>query len=169
MSAEPRILRVRRDPDLGLLTAWLLDLIREELFARLAERGHTGIRPCHRALLGFLDDSGARLIDLARALGQPKQYVCRLVDELETLGYVQRRPDPDDRRSKLIAPTERGRDEQRQADLILADIEDRHAARLGAEKYAEFRRLLRALALPDEYSAPDVDRASQAPAQTDAT
>ena len=63
---------------------------------------------------------------------------------------MQRRPDPDDRRSKLIAPTERGLDERRQADLILEEIEDRHAARIGTDKYAEFRRLLRALALPDE-------------------
>jgi DNA-binding MarR family transcriptional regulator len=158
LSGETRIERVRRDPDLGLLTAWLLDPIREELFAGLAERGHDRIRPCHRALLGYLDDSGARLTDLARVLGQPKQYVGRLVDELEALGYVQRRPDPDDRRSKLIVPTERGRDEQQQADLILGEIEDRHAARIGADRYADFRRLLRALALPDEDSASDTDR-----------
>jgi DNA-binding MarR family transcriptional regulator len=149
VAAEARIERIRRDPDLGLLTAWLLDPIREELFTRLAERGHDQIRPCHRALLGYLDDAGARLTELARLLGQPKQYVGRLVDELETLGYVQRRPDPHDRRSKLIVPTERGRDEQQQADLILAEIEDRHAARIGADNYADFRRLLRALVLPD--------------------
>src|SRR4051812_20853912 len=104
MPRQTRIERVRRDPDLGLLTTWLLDPIRKELFARLSEQGHDQIRPCHRALLGYLDDSGARLTDLARVLGQPKQYVGRLVDELETLGYVQRRPDPRDRRSKLIVP-----------------------------------------------------------------
>jgi len=145
--------RVREDPDLGLLVAWLLDPIRAELFARLAERGHDQIRPCHRALLGYLDDAGVRLTELAALLDQPKQYAGRLVDELEALGYVERRPDPHDRRSKLIVPTDRGRDEQRQADLILAAIEDRHAARIGADAYAEFRRLLRALALPDEDAA----------------
>jgi DNA-binding MarR family transcriptional regulator len=145
--------RVREDPDIGLLVAWLLDPIRAELFARLAERGHDQIRPCHRALLGYLDDAGVRLTELAALLDQPKQYAGRLVDELEALGYVERRPDPHDRRSKLIVPTDRGRDEQRQADLILAAIEDRHAARIGADAYAEFRRLLRALALPDEDAA----------------
>jgi DNA-binding MarR family transcriptional regulator len=157
VSADRRIERVRRDPDLGLLTAWLLDPIRNELFARLAERGHGQIRPCHRALLGYLDDAGTRPTELARLLGQPKQYVGRLVDELETLGYVRRRPDPRDRRSKLIVPTERGRDEQQQADLILAEIEDRHAAQIGADRYADFRRLLRALVLPNEVSASDPD------------
>jgi hypothetical protein len=66
-----RIERIHHDPDLGLLTAWLLDPIREELFARLAERGHDQIRPCHRALLGYLDESGTRLTELARVLCQP--------------------------------------------------------------------------------------------------
>lgn len=155
MAAETRLERVRRDPDLGLLTAWLLDPIREELFTRLAERGHDQIRPCHRALLGYLDDAGTRPTELGRLLGQPKQYVGRLVDELETLGYVQRRPDPRDRRSKLVVPTERGHDEQQQADRILREIEDRHAARIGVERYADFRRLLHALVDPDEDPAGD--------------
>ena len=148
MSDASRLEQVRRNPDLGLLTAWLLDPIREELFARLAEHGHDRIRPCHRALLGYLDDGGARLTDLAEVLGQPKQYVGRLVDELEALGYVERRRDPADGRSKRIVPTRRGHDEQRQADRILAEIEARHAARIGADEYAMFRRLLRELALP---------------------
>jgi DNA-binding MarR family transcriptional regulator len=154
---ETRIERVRREPDLALLTAWLLDPIREELFATLAERGHEQIRPCHRALLGYLDDAGARPTELARLLAQPKQYVGRLIDELETLGYVQRHADPRDRRSKLIVPTERGRDERQQADLILAEIEDRHAARIGADRYALFRTLLRDLVACSVASGSDPD------------
>ena len=155
MADETRIERVRRDPDLGLLTAWLLDPIREELFAGLADAGHDQIRPCHRALLGYLDGSGARLTDLARALGQHKQYVARLIDELEALGYVERRPDPDDGRSKLVVPTGRGRDEQREADRILEGIEARHAARIGKARYAEFRSLLSALVLSTPGCAAD--------------
>jgi DNA-binding MarR family transcriptional regulator len=150
VTVETRGEQVERDPDVGLLTAWLLDSIRGELFARLAERGHDEIRPCHRALLGYLDEDGTRLTELARLMGQPKQYVGRLLDELETLDYIRRRPAPGDRRSKLIVPTERGRDEREQADRILADIEARHAARIGADSYEDFRRLLRALALPHE-------------------
>jgi DNA-binding MarR family transcriptional regulator len=150
MAAETRGERVQRDPDVALLTAWLLDSMRGELFARLAEQGHDEIRPCHRALLGYLDERGTRLTELARLMDQPKQYVGRLVDELETLGYTRRRPDARDRRSKLIVPTERGRDERELADRILAEIEARHASRIGVKRYSEFRRLLRALALPHE-------------------
>ena len=133
------------DPDRALLIA-CFDPVRQELFAKLAERGHDQLRPCHRALLSYLDDDGVRATELARVLSQPKQYVGRLVDELEALGYVQRRPDPRDRRGKLVVPTELGHQEQREADAILDEIEQRHTERLGAQQYAEFRRMLRVVA-----------------------
>jgi len=140
-----------------MLAASLLYPLQKELFARLAEHGHEQLRPCHGVILAYLDDAGARPTELARLSGQHKQYVGRLIDELEALGYVRRRPDPRDRRSKLIVLTERGRDEQQQADRILAAIEARHAARIGADRYADFRRLLRALVPSDEAPASDPD------------
>jgi len=151
---QPQIERTRREPDLGMLAASLLYALQQELFAALGKCGHEQLRPCHGVILAHLDDAGARLTELARLSGQHKQYVGRLVDELEALGYVRRRPDPGDRRSKLIFLTARGRDEQEQADRILAGIEARHADRIGAERYADFRHLLRALVAPDETAGP---------------
>lgn len=55
---------------------------------------------------------------------------------------MERRPDPADRRAKLIVPTERGLDEQKQADKIIATIERRHAKTLGKAKYAQLRQAL---------------------------
>jgi hypothetical protein len=57
--------------------------------------------------------------------------------------YVERRPDPADRRAKLIFPTERGLDQLRLGDRIIADIEARHASEVGARTYAQFRDVLR--------------------------
>jgi DNA-binding MarR family transcriptional regulator len=133
-----------------MLVASLLHPLQDELFAQLAERGHEQLRPCHAVILVHLDGAGTRLTELARLTGQPKQYVGRLVDELETLGYVRRRPDPTDRRGKLVVVTARGRDEQEQTGHILAAIEARHAARIGADRYADFRRLLREVACGDD-------------------
>jgi DNA-binding MarR family transcriptional regulator len=56
---------------------------------------------------------------------------------------VERRPDPADRRAKLIIPTERGLDQVRLGDQIIADIEARHASEVGARTYAQFRDVLR--------------------------
>jgi DNA-binding MarR family transcriptional regulator len=48
----------------------------------------------------------ARLADLLEI--EPIS-VSRLVDRMEAGGWVERRPDPNDRRAKLIAPTDRAR------------------------------------------------------------
>jgi DNA-binding MarR family transcriptional regulator len=66
----------------------------------------------------------------------------RLVDELEALGYVERRPDPRDRRAKLVVPTRLGVDEMNASDEIVAGIEERIAAEIGARPFASLKRSL---------------------------
>jgi len=48
-----------------------------------------------------------------------------LVDDLQQLGYLERRPDPSDGRAKLIVPTARGRELLDAAGLAVAEIEQR--------------------------------------------
>src|SRR4029453_16139832 len=131
------------NPDLGVLASRLLFSLQDELFEGLAEAGYDDLHPRHGAVLAFLDEDGIRATELARLSGRHKQIVGRLVDELENLGYVERRPDPADRRAKLIFPTERGLDQLRLGDQIIADIEARHASEVGARTYAQFRDVLR--------------------------
>ncbi len=131
------------NPDLGVLASRLLFSLQDELFARLAEAGYDDLHPRHGAVLAYLDEDGIRATALARLTGRHKQVIGRIVDELEELGYVERRPDPQDRRAKLIFPTERGLDQVRLGDEIVADIEARHAMEIGARTYAEFRDVLR--------------------------
>ena len=126
-----------------MLASRLLFSLQDELFEGLAEAGYDDLHPRHGAVLAFLDEDGIRATELARLSGRHKQIVGRLVDELEKLGYVERRPDPADRRAKLIFPTERGLDQLRLGDQIIADIEARHASEVGARTYAQFRDVLR--------------------------
>jgi DNA-binding MarR family transcriptional regulator len=137
--------RQQWNPDLGVLAARLQDSVQAELFGRLADAGHDGLRPRHGAVLAYLDEDGIRSTELARLSGRHKQVVGRLVDELEQLGYVERRADPLDRRAKLVVPTSRGLDQMRLGDQIVAEIERRHAEAAGRRAYAEFRDLLRAM------------------------
>ena len=111
------------NPDLGVLPRAALVALQEELFERLAEAGYAKLRPRHSAVLAYLDEDGVRASELARLSGRDKQVVGRLVDELEGIGYVERRPDPSDRRAKLIVPTERGLEQLRLRDEIVAEIE----------------------------------------------
>ncbi|WP_432832634.1 MarR family winged helix-turn-helix transcriptional regulator [Dactylosporangium sp. CA-092794] len=136
----------RADPDLGVLSAQILFALQRELFRRLGEHGYADLRPRHGAVLAYLDEAGSRATDLAFLSGQHKQVIGTLVDELEALGYVERHPDPQDRRAKLIVPTERGLAEMHRSAEILADIERGHAEAVGEAAYAAFKRVLRRVA-----------------------
>lgn len=132
-------------PDLGVLAGRLLFAVQGALFGRLAAEGFDDLRPQHGAVLAWIDAGGSRATDLARRSGQHKQVIGKLVDELEALGYVRRRPDPHDRRAKLVVPTARGLRQMERSDAIVADLERELAADVGAGSYARFDAGLRAV------------------------
>lgn len=136
----------RGGPDLGVLAGRLARALQEELFRRLAEQGHPGVRPRHGTVLAFLEPEGVRATELSARSGQHKQIVGTIVDELVELGYVRREPDPGDRRAKRVVPTARGLDEIAKARAILASIEDRHRRALGDERFTVFRDALAEIA-----------------------
>jgi DNA-binding MarR family transcriptional regulator len=134
-------------PLIGLL-AEVKDAISDELYTRLHEMGHGGIRPAHGCVFGFIDrGGGVRLTALADRSGLTKQAVGEAVADLERLGYVERVPDPSDGRAKIIRLTERGRQVAAEAEEIFADIERRFAAEVGDERFEEFRDTLRRIFL----------------------
>jgi DNA-binding MarR family transcriptional regulator len=138
--------RKQEDPGLGLLAALALSGFQRELYGKLAEAGHPEIRPRHGAVLAWLDREGTRATELSRLSGRHKQVIGTLADELDRLGYVERRPDPADRRAKLIVPTERGLDAIERTDAIVRAIERRNSRRLGKEAYEELKASLREIA-----------------------
>jgi DNA-binding MarR family transcriptional regulator len=134
-------------PLVGLL-AEVKDAISDELYARLHEMGHGGIRPAHGCVFGFIErGGGVRLTALADRSGLTKQAVGEAVADLERLGYVERVPDPSDGRAKIIRLTERGGQAAAAAEEIFADIERRFAAEVGDERLVEFRDTLRRIFL----------------------
>ena len=129
----------RRRSGLGILAARLMVAVQRELYARLAEAGYADLTYLHGAVIAHLDEDGTRATELARRSGRHKQVIGRLVDELEDLGYVERRPDPGDRRGKLVVPTDRGVELMRLSDAIIAEIERRQARELGKAQFERFR------------------------------
>src|SRR5690348_1386208 len=124
----------------------LLDAAAESVLVEfrkeLEEAGYADIRPTHGCVFRFVRDDGMRLTDLARLAGMTKQSVGELVDDLVNLGYVERIPDPEDRRAKLICLTDRGIEAQRVGFGLLGDIEGRWAERFGAARVKQLRKLL---------------------------
>jgi DNA-binding MarR family transcriptional regulator len=145
-----------RENDLGVLAGRLLFAFQAELFRRLHDEGFDDIVPRHGAVLAYLRPEGVRAADVARRSGQLKQVVGAIVDDLETLGYVERRPDPADRRAKLVVPTGRGREQMSAATSIIAEIMHRHAGNLGAEEFRRFLADFRTVVEHQRAVVPDV-------------
>jgi DNA-binding MarR family transcriptional regulator len=75
----------------------------------LNDRGITDIRPSFGAVLvPLFREDGLRLGELAERGSLSKQTVTSLVKRLEDLGYVERRPDPEDGRAMRISLTDSG-------------------------------------------------------------
>jgi DNA-binding MarR family transcriptional regulator len=140
-----RSARKAESPDLGMLATRLLFGLQSELFRISAEHGFGDLRPQHGAVLAHLDEDGLRQNELTRLAGRNKQTIGAILDELEKLGYVERVPDPADRRAKLVMPTDRGLELMRLSDQIVADIENRYAKKVGRDDYEAFLRTLRAI------------------------
>jgi DNA-binding MarR family transcriptional regulator len=83
--------------------------------------------------------------ELAAALGIDPPNATVVVDELEALGLVRRRPHPTDRRAKLVEATRKGKDLARRADAILA-APPASVAALSPEDLETLRRILGGLA-----------------------
>jgi DNA-binding MarR family transcriptional regulator len=58
--------------------------------------------------------------ELAAALGIDPPNATVVVDDLEAMGLVRRRPHPTDRRAKMVEATRKGKDMARRANAILA-------------------------------------------------
>lgn len=128
-----------REPGLGTLAARLLFAVQDELYQRLGAAGHGEVTRLHGAVLAHLDETGTRATELARRSGRHKQVIVRIVDELEELGYVARKTEPEDRRAKLVVPTSRGREVMRLSDDIVHDMERRVARSIGKDEFETFR------------------------------
>jgi DNA-binding MarR family transcriptional regulator len=112
------------------------------LFEGYQQRGEEGLRPKHGAVIANIDASGTRPSVLAARAGMTRPAMGELIDELETIGYVRRIPDPDDRRAKLIKPTAKALKRQTFAREINAEIEAAYERRLGSSGYHAFRHSL---------------------------
>jgi DNA-binding MarR family transcriptional regulator len=80
----------------------------DSIHAGVVARGFEDVRPTHGFAFVLLSHGAATVTDLAGHLGMTKQAASQLVDELEAKGYVRRRINPDDARSRLIGLSDKG-------------------------------------------------------------
>jgi DNA-binding MarR family transcriptional regulator len=92
-----------------------------------------------------IDPAGSRLSELARGANMSPQAMGELVDELDSLDYLIRRPDPCDRRAKLIVLTRKGQACVAAGRATIENLEDEITRRLGQRGHHPLRRMLEKL------------------------
>ena len=133
------------------LAAMLAPLLRELIAAEEPVLAAHGVTMWAYVVLSALDRSPSRTqAALADAIGADKTRIIRTLDDLQRRGYIEREPDPDDRRVRLLAITARGRAVKRAVQQEIQRGEERWLGELTAEERTVFLRSLRRLT-PDMF------------------
>ena len=138
--------RARR-PDLA---AMMGPLVREMIAAEVPVLEAHGLSMWGYIVLCALDRSPVRSqTALAETIGADKTRIIPTLDDLQDRGHIERRPDPDDRRVRLLALTEAGRAAKDAAQEDIQRGEERWLGELSADDRRLFLRVLRQLSATD--------------------
>jgi len=139
------------------LAGSFLDSFRRDLAAEAArpERRRAAavartLRSSQIRLLSLTPAEGMRVTDLAERVGMTKQALGEFADALEERGLLETVRDPADRRVRILRPTALGRRAVTQATAVIDAVEDQWRDRLGEQRWADLRELLREAAAPSE-------------------
>ena len=129
-------------PLIGALLRIPWEAVQRHMLARLHERGFDDLDAAHLSVFQYPGPQGARPTELAARLRISKQALNYLLGELERLDYLERRPDPDDLRSKRVALTRRGTSAVRSIREAVGEVETAWEQQLGPKRFAQLRGLL---------------------------
>ena len=129
-------------PLIGALLRVPWEAVQQHMLDSLHQSGFGDFDAAYLTVFQYPGPQGARPSDLAARSRISKQALNYLLGELERLGYLERRPDPDDLRSKRIALTPRGIAVVGVIREAVGEVETTWAQRLGAERFDELRNLL---------------------------
>lgn len=130
-----------------------------------------GLRPLHCGVLMELRHhaEGIDQTRLAATLGRDQTTVSQNVDELATLGVVERRVPPDDRRARIVLLTDAGRALQQRLAPTLAALQARILAPLGPQDAETLLTLLvRLVEAHEAHARPGAARRRPRPRQPSA-
>lgn len=129
-------------PLLGLLLRLAAQSFGDRVDEALRAAGFDGIRPAHANVFPFVPPQGIQVAELARLARVRKQTMADTVAQLESMGYAERRPDPNDRRARLVFLTERGEAVRPVGTAAGRQVEAAWAERVGDRELEELRATL---------------------------
>jgi DNA-binding MarR family transcriptional regulator len=135
-------------PMIGALLRVPLEHVQGRMLERLHEHGFGDLDVAHLPVFQYPGPQGARPSELAARLRMSKQALNYLLGTLERMGYLERRPHPDDQRSRRIHLTARGVATVPVIRGAVAEIEAEWTERLGPERFGALRGALLELNAP---------------------
>jgi DNA-binding MarR family transcriptional regulator len=137
---------VSPDDDRPDLAAMLHPLLRALIAAEMPVIEAHDVSMWGYAVLTALDDTPVRTqAALAEAIGADKSRIIGTLDELQNAGLIERTPDPNDRRVRLLSITPKGRRVGRSVRKAIRAEEDRILATLPPADREAFLRAIRTL------------------------
>lgn len=128
------------------LAAMLVRLARQTVTAEQPVLAAHGLSMWGYIVLTALDHSSVRTqAALAESIGADKTRIITTLDQLQESGHIERMPDPDDRRARLLTITESGRTVKNAAQADIQRGEERLLGQLPAQDRSTFLRVLRQL------------------------
>ncbi|MFJ4841077.1 MarR family winged helix-turn-helix transcriptional regulator [Streptomyces sp. NPDC088746] len=110
------------------------------------ELARAGTRKWHYAVLATLEEFGpASQAELSCRTGIYRSDMVAVINELGDREWVERSPNPADRRQNIIALTEQGRRQLPKLDKLLAEVENEVLAPLTPPEREQLTRLLATL------------------------
>jgi DNA-binding MarR family transcriptional regulator len=138
----PSTSRPPAPPLIGALLRMPTEAVHRRILKEAQTAGFEDFVPAHLAVLRYPGPDGRRPSELAAESGLTKQAMNYLLGQLEDLGYLVRRDDPDDQRSKRVQLTARGDALRRTVRETVTRIEQELEQQLGAPAYRQLRQLL---------------------------
>src|SRR5215211_8156099 len=129
-------------PLIGALLRMPWDAVQRHMLGRLQSSGFDDFDAAYLTVFQYPGPQGSRPSELATRLRISKQALNYLLGELERLDYIERRPDPDDLRSKRVALTRRGTSAIGVIRDAVGEVESAWAQQFGPKRFAQLRSLL---------------------------
>lgn len=129
-------------PLIGLLLRLVYQHYAQEIEAALREGGFDDVHPAAANVFPFVPPEGITVSELADLALVRKQTMAQAVEQLERTGYVERRQNPHDRRSRLVFLTERGASVTPVTHAAAGRVEERWAELTSPEELEALRSSL---------------------------
>jgi DNA-binding MarR family transcriptional regulator len=130
-------------------SGFLLSLLGTSLKSRWAdELAESGLNPYHFRVLVLLDEGASNTqAAIADTLELDRSQLVGLLDTLEEGGFIERRPDPEDRRRHMVSLTAAGRRQLTKIRVLARRVEEEYFVPLDSKERETLHDLLLRLAM----------------------